>query len=888
MKKFITLLLLVCTLLLAFNLLFKAAPVYAEEEPRPSLIDDIIPKNKEKLKYEEYPASSYGIDIYTPEGGFGESLKFWKWGDKVKEQMVAVLFSLVSIGWTINLAVSTFVTSMVGQSMSLNIVADVGDKLGDVISKAAGFNGSWGNGIYSELIGLMLALLACWVIWVGFVQRRQSEMLGGLLKALGILVFTLGFFANSSYIIKGLNTFSEQVNKTVLDSTQSISGASEGYSSGVDSITDLTHTLLIKQPYTLLQFGTTDMKKIGDERIKKMLTTTGADERQDLLKEEVEQKKNTILTLDATFERGALVLLLFLINGPLWVVLGLCSMAMLFYQLMFIIVALMSPVMLLMALVPAWTGTAKRFLSELFRTLLMKVAIGFLITLMFWVSSILFSATDKYGYLVVAALQVLSFLGVWLYRKTIFDAITTVPASAGAARASDAMSNIRQKYRDVRRGSKTVGRGVAVAGAAGLASAAVAGKVGKSGYSKFKQLKENYADRKEKVADGKRKEKEQMQAEKEKNINQMKKEENLGVRDRKGNQEQERVKEEVAATKENPELAVRGKHQDNDPEIQQAELKDKEEDVKADVKPVGQSNDELNNKEEDVKAHVRPVANQNNGGLENKQEDVKTEAKPVATIKTPTGQTKPVTTPQSGTTPLQSNPMESKPITTPQSGTTPLQSNPMESKPITTPQSGTTPLQSNPMESKPITTPQSGTTPLQSNPMESKPITTPQSGTTPLQSNPIESKPITTPQSGTTPLQSNPIESKPITAPQSGTTPLQSNPIESKPITTPQSGTTPLQSNPIESKPITTPQAGTTPLQPNPIESKPVTTSQVSTPQKPVEVKPVNSQPTKNVPKVNNQQQVKEGAAIKKVETKAQTQQEALKNVKAKETIKPK
>ncbi|MED0943359.1 CD3337/EF1877 family mobilome membrane protein [Bacillus mycoides] len=793
MKKFITLLLLVCTFVLAFNLLFKAAPVYADEEPRPSLLDDIIPKSKEKLKYEEYPPSSYGIDIYTPEGGFGESLKFWKWGDKVKEQMVAVLFSLISIGWTLNLAVSTFVTSMVGQSMSLNIVADVGDKLGDVISKAAGFNGSWGTGIYSELIGLMLAFLACWVIWVGFVERRQSEMLGGLLKALGILVFTLGFFANSSYIIKGLNNFSEQTNKTVLDATQSIAGTKEGYSSGVDSITDLTHTLLIKQPYTLLQFGTTDMKKIGDERIKKMLTTTNTDERQKLLEHEVKDENNKILELDATFERGALVLLLFVINGPLWVVLCLCSMAMLFYQLMFIIVALMSPVMLLMALVPAWTGTAKRFLAELFRTLLMKVAIGFLITLMFWVSSILFSATDKYGYLVVAALQVLSFLGVWLYRKTIFDAITTVPASAGAARASDAMSNIRQKYRDVRRGSKTVGRGVVVAGAAGVASAAVAGKMGKSGYSKFKQLKENYADRKEKVADGKRKEKEQMQAEKEKNINQMKKEENLGVRDRKGNQEQERVKEEVAATKENPELAVRGKHEDNNPEIQQAELKDKEEDVKADVKPVAQSNEELNNKEEDVKAQVRPVANQNNGGLENKQEDVKAEAKPVAIIKTPTGQTKS-----------------------------------------------------------------------------------------------MDGKPITTPQSGTTPSPANPMDGKPITTPQSGTTPSPANPMESKPITTPQSGTTPSPANPMESKPITTPQSGTTPSQPKPIESKPVTTSHVSTPQKQVEVKPVNPQQTKNVPKVNNQQQVKEGAAIKKVDTKAQTQQEALKNVKAKETKKPK
>ncbi|QEQ20440.1 CD3337/EF1877 family mobilome membrane protein [Bacillus sp. BS98] len=831
MKKFITLLLLICTLLLAFNLLFKAAPVYAEEEPRPSLIDNIIPKSKEKLKFEEYPPSSYSIDVYTPEGGFGESLKFWKWKDNIKEQIVATIFILISIAWTVNLAISSLVTSLVGQSMSLNIVADVGDKLGEVISKTAGFNGSWGNGIYSELIGLMLALLACWVIWVGFVQRRQSEMLGGLLKALGILVFTLGFFANSSYIIKGLNNFSEQVNKTVLDSSQSISGASEGHSSGVDSITDLTHTLLIKQPYTLLQFGTTDMKKIGDERIKKMLTTTDPDERKALLKDEVEVQKNQTLSLDATFERGALVLLLGVINAPLWIVLGLCSMAMLFYQLMFIIVALMSPVMLLMALVPAWTGTAKKFLAELFRTLLMKVAIGFLVTLMFWVSSILFSATDKYGYLVVAILQILSFLGVWLYRKTIFDAITTVPASAGAARASDAMSNIRQKYRDVKHGSKTVGRGVAVAGAAGVASAAMAGKMGKSGYSKFKQLKENYADRKEKVADGKRKEKEQMQAEKEKNINQMKKEENLGVRDRKGNQEQERVQEEVAATKENPELAVREKHQDNNPEVQQAELKDKE-DVKVDAKPVAPLNEELGNKE-DVKAQIRPAATQNNGGLENKKEDVKAEVKPVAAIKTPTGQTKST-------------------------------------------------------DDKPITTPQSGTTPLPSNPNESKPITTPQLGTTPTPANPMESKPITTPQSGTTPTPANPMESKPITTPQSGTTPTPANPMESKPITTPQSGTTPTPANLMEIKPITTPQSGTTPLQSNPIESKPVTTSHVSTPQKPVEVKPVNQQQTKNVSKVNNQQHVKEGADIKKVNAKAQTQQEALKNVKAKETIKPK
>ncbi|PEJ82165.1 hypothetical protein CN891_31565, partial [Bacillus toyonensis] len=138
------------------------------------------------------------------------------------------------------------------------------------------------------------------------------------------------------------------------------------------------------------------------------------------------------------------------------------------------------------------------------------------------------------------------------------------------------------------------------------------------------------------------------------------------------------------------------------------------------------------------------------------------------------------------------------------------------------------------------------------------------------------------------PVPVNPLENKSITTPQSGTTPVPANPMESKSITTPQSGTTPVPVNPLENKSITTPQSGTPPLQSNPMESKPVTTSHVSTPQKQVEVKPVNQQQNKNVPKVNNQPHVKEGADIKKVNAKAQTQQEALKNVKVKETIKPK
>ncbi len=41
------------------------------------------------------------VDLVNP-------LSFGNGGIKLKEQMVAVLFSLISIGWTINLGVSTF------------------------------------------------------------------------------------------------------------------------------------------------------------------------------------------------------------------------------------------------------------------------------------------------------------------------------------------------------------------------------------------------------------------------------------------------------------------------------------------------------------------------------------------------------------------------------------------------------------------------------------------------------------------------------------------------------------------------------------------------------------------------------------------------------------
>ncbi|PFM99376.1 CD3337/EF1877 family mobilome membrane protein, partial [Bacillus cereus] len=560
MKKSITLLLMICTLVVSFSLSFNITPVYADEEVKRSIMDDIIPRNDPPLKYEQYYPSNYELDVYVPDEGLGESLKFWKWGDKVKENLVANIFGIIGVFWDINVAISTFVTNIVGQSMSLNVVAEVGDKVGEIITKASGFDGSWGNkGIYSELIGLMLALLVCWMVWVGYVQRRQTEMLGGFLKALGILVFTLGFFANAGIIIKGLNNFSEQTNKTVLDATQNTVGVSKEYVSGTDSITDLTHTLLVKQPYYLLQFGTTDAKKIGDERIKKLLTTTDGEKRIEVLKAEVEKHKNTTITVDSTFDRMAFIFLLYVINVPLWCVLALCSFAILFYQLMFIIVALMSPVMLLMALVPAWTGTAKKFLSELFRTLLMKVAIGFLLTLMFWVSSILYSATDKYGYLLVAALQVLSFLGVWLYRKTIFDAITTVPANAGVATASDALNNIKGKYNSVKQGAKTSAK-------VGAATAKVGWKAGKGtakgSYNTFKKAQSMYADRKDnknKAAEAKRQEKEQLQLEKEQSIDQLKREDQLAERP---------AKAEVAATTEkDQELAVRPSHtpiDDND------------------------------------------------------------------------------------------------------------------------------------------------------------------------------------------------------------------------------------------------------------------------------------------------------------------------------------
>lgn len=442
-KKYRFVLTFIFTLLFTFTV---GGDVNAE-----SITDNVVPKSNPDAEYLKYPINNYHLDIYINDSA-SERIQFWKWGKQVKDSMTANIFSILSIFWGLNIMFSFFIVDLVGQTFTLNVINDISDKLANAVQTMAGFNSSFKqNGIYGQLLTYFLICLVAWAVWIGYVKGQQSTMLGGLMKGLCILVFSMGFFANSDTVLKGLNSLSEGISTSVLNATQ----ITVGQKDGVNAVTKQTYDILIFKPYLLLQYGTMDENMIGKERIDSLLKEEPfSDNRINVIDAEVKDNKNKVLPVESVGDRIAFIFLLYLINVPLWLVLLLVCGAILFFQIMFCLVILMAPVTLIMSIVPAWSSVGKRWIYEVFRTLLMKVSLSVLLTLTFWITSILYASSQKYGYLLTSILMVISFAGIFLYRNMIFNFVSAGGANTfGGANYDNALQGAKSLYKRVRRHS---------------------------------------------------------------------------------------------------------------------------------------------------------------------------------------------------------------------------------------------------------------------------------------------------------------------------------------------------------------------------------------------------------------------------------------------------
>ncbi|MDW2879718.1 MULTISPECIES: CD3337/EF1877 family mobilome membrane protein [Bacillaceae] len=424
-----------------------------------SLQDNLVPQDREtgaigevQLEYNEYPQHHYELDTYVDTAG---DWMPWNWADGAGKQIYIALMEIVNAIWQLNILLANFTMVIVQEAFQLDFVSNVVDEIGTSIQSIAGFGsgGFLSNGLWPLLITFILCLVGTWATYVGMVKRESSRAWGGLISALVIFVFSLGFFSNAGKVLGGLNEWSSQLQSDILGVSASIVNPGSSYSSeeGIATVRNQMFDLMVKKPYMLMQYGTTS---VDEGRVDKLLNIDpilNAEDREQQAKEEVENQENTMMSIDGIGQRSAFVPLLFIGNTIIGVFLLMISGSIILFQLVFLALALFAPVPLLMALVPRWQQTAVDWAMKLLHAQLMKIAIALLLTILFGISAILYRATESsdLGYLGMMILQIICFVGIWAKRKDLFSMVSTAANNVQSS-TGQTLQSYKQKYSQAR------------------------------------------------------------------------------------------------------------------------------------------------------------------------------------------------------------------------------------------------------------------------------------------------------------------------------------------------------------------------------------------------------------------------------------------------------
>lgn len=421
-----------------------------------SLEDNVVPQNphshegKVELEYNKYPKSRYVLDLHIEKTKNPLNIS-----GKIDDGIQAFRLDLLNSIWMFMVVVVNFVIFVVGEAFKLDFIDSIITQITAAIQNIAGFDagGFRANGLWPILITLIITLVGAWAVYVGMVKREQNRAMSGLISMIFIFGISLGFFSQSDKILTQLNGWSKEIQNSVLNISGGLVSPGTGYSEyeGIATMQNQMFDVMLYKPYLFMQYGSAsaDANEV-------LSLTPSSDGRVQYVERQVTDHGNTMMSVNGLGSRTWFLILLFIANLILGGQLLLMAAAVLLFQIIFIAMVLFAPVPLLMALVPAWQSKAFDWAMKTLHALLMKIGFALLMTVMFTISKILYSAVDQtqYGYLFVIGMQILCFVGIWMKRKELLSFISTTTANiTSTTRGSlDSYREYRARAREAMQG----------------------------------------------------------------------------------------------------------------------------------------------------------------------------------------------------------------------------------------------------------------------------------------------------------------------------------------------------------------------------------------------------------------------------------------------------
>ena len=445
------------------------------------LVDDTV--NADNL-YSKYPLSNYQLDFYVDNSW---SWLPWNWLDGIGKSVQYGLYCITNFVWTISLYLSNATGYVVQQAYKLDFINDMADSIGKSIQTLAGVteHGFSSSGFYVGFLLIIILIVGVYTAYTGLLKRETSKALHAVINFVVVFIVSASFIAYAPNYIQKINDFSSDISTASLDLGTKIMlpySESKGKDS-VDLIRDSLFAIQVEKPWLLLQFGNSDTKEIGADRVEALVSASPSDEdgetRENVVKTEIEDNDNDNLTIPQVVNRLGMVFFLLIFNLGITIFIFLLTGMMLFSQILFIIYAMFLPVSFLLSMIPTYENMAKQAVVRVFNAIMTRAGITLIVTVAFSISSMFYNISTDYPFFMVAFLQIICFAGIYMKLgelMSMFNLNANDSQQIGRRIFRRPMVFMRHRARRMEhRIARAVGAG-SVAGAVAGASVARAGK----------------------------------------------------------------------------------------------------------------------------------------------------------------------------------------------------------------------------------------------------------------------------------------------------------------------------------------------------------------------------------------------------------------------------
>lgn len=426
--------------------------------------------------YSKYPLENYQLDFYVDSSW---DWLPWNWLDGIGKSIQYGLYAITNFVWTVSLYISNATGYMVQEAYKLDFISDTASSIGKNIQTLAGVtqSGFSSEGFYVGFLLILILVMGIYVTYTGLIKSETTKAVHAVVNFLVVFILSASFIAYAPNYISKINDFSADISSSALSLGTKIvlpDSSSKGKDS-VDLIRDSLFSIQVKQPWLLLQYGESDIDKLGSDRVDSLLEASpDTDDREDIVVEEIEDKDNANLSVTKTMSRLGTVVFLFIFNIGISIFVFLLTGMMIFSQVLFIIYAMFLPVSFILSMIPTYEGMAKKAPTKLFNTIMLRAGITLIITTAFSISTMFYSISSGYPFFMVAFLQIVTFAGIY-FKLGDLMAMFSLQSSDTQQVGRRIM---RRPYmflgRSARRLERKIGRTVAAGAAGGVAGAVVA------------------------------------------------------------------------------------------------------------------------------------------------------------------------------------------------------------------------------------------------------------------------------------------------------------------------------------------------------------------------------------------------------------------------------